>query len=131
MYQKFNRLKVRFNRLFMITENTKSLMRDEIERITQRLSWFTQSQNYILSSVKPLGFHYAINHRLHKHHTQESDFESHKAYSLFLHTTTTSSLNPTDFTGFYTIIQKCYMNNYKNLNRIRKHLVRHNAPTPY
>jgi len=26
---------------------------------------------------------------------------------------------------------KCYMNNYKNLNMIRKHLVKHNTPAPY
>ena len=26
---------------------------------------------------------------------------------------------------------ECYMNNYKNLNRIRKHLVKHNTPAPY
>jgi len=62
---------------------------------------------------------------------KKGDFESHKAYSPFLHTTTTSSHYPTDFTGFYTVIQKCYMNNYKNKNRIRKHLIKHKAPAPY
>ena len=105
--------------------------RRDRENYTQRLYWFTLSQSYIQSSVKPLCFHYAINHRLHKHHTQEGDFESHKAYSPFLHTTTTSSQNPTDFIGFSTVIQKCYMNNYKNFNRIRKHLVKRNTPAPY
>ena len=96
--------------------------RRDRENHTQKLYWFTLSNSYIQSSVKPLSIHYATNHRLHIHQTQRGDFESHKAYSPSLHTTNTSSQNHTDFTGFYNSYTESYMNNYKNLNRIRKHL---------
>ena len=87
------------------------------ENSTQRLYWFTLSKSYIQSSVKPQSSHYATNHRL-----QRGDFESYKGYSPSLHTTNTSSQNHTDFTGFYSSYTESYMNNYKNLNRNRKHL---------
>jgi len=54
--------------------------------------------------------------------TQRGDFESHKAYSPSLHTANTSSQNHTNFTGFYNNFTESNMNNYKNLNKVRKHL---------
>ena len=89
----------------MTAENTNRYREKHKDNYTQRLYWFTLSQSYIQSSIKPLSFHYATNHRLHKHHTQRGDFESHKAYSPSLHTTHTSSQNHTNFTGFHTVIQ--------------------------
>jgi len=96
--------------------------RRDRENYTQGLYWFTLSKSYIQSSVKPLSIHYATNHRLHIYHTQRGDFQSHKTYSPSLHTTNTSSQNHTDFTGFYNSFTESNMNNYKNLNSVRKHL---------
>jgi len=54
--------------------------------------------------------------------TQRGDFESHKAYLPSFHTANTLSQNHTDFTGFYNSFTESNMNNYKNLNKVRKHL---------
>ena len=104
--------------------------RRDRENYTQSLYWFTQSLSYIQASVKPLSIHYATNHRLQIHHTQRGDFESHKAYSPFLYTTNTSSQNHTDFIGFYSSYIESNINNYKNLNRVRK-TSNHSTPEPY
>jgi len=39
-----------------------------------------------------------------------------------LHIANTSIQNHTDFTGFYNSFTECNMNNYKKLNKGRKHL---------
>ena len=101
----------------------KQLMREEIERITHRD--YTGSV-YPRATSSPQSNHWEFimqpitdyTYTTHK----EVNFESHKAYSISLLTTKTSSQNHTDFTGFYSSYTESYMNNYKNMNMIRKHL---------
>jgi len=104
-------------------KNIKQLWREEIKRITHKV--YTGSLNSRATSSPQSNhwvFHYVTNHILQTHTPQRGDFESHKAYSPSLHTANTSSTNHTDFTGFYNSFTECNMNNYKKLNKGRKHL---------
>jgi len=106
----------------MTAKNNKQIWREEKEKMHTRF--------ILVHSIQEL--HPVLNQTIeyftmqpitdYTHTTQRGDFESHKAYSPSLHTTNTSSQNHTDFIGFYNILSKSNMNNYKNLNRDRKHL---------
>ena len=98
--------------------------RRDRENYTQGLYWFTLSKSYIQSLVKTTEYFTMQPITDYTYTTQRGDFESHKAYSTntSLHTTNTSSQNHTDFTRFYNSFTESNMNNYKNQNRVRKHL---------
>jgi len=85
-YQNFNRLKLRFNRLFIAAKYQKLECLREREIYTQDLYWFTQSLSYIQSSVKPLSIPLCNQSHITKTTPQKGDFESHKAYPPPLHT---------------------------------------------
>ena len=102
----------------MTTENIKQLWREEIERITHkayigllnsRATSSRQSNHWV--------FHYVTNPRLQTHTTKRWLWIPQSLLTLFAH-----SQNHTDFTRFYNSFTKCNMNNYKKLNKGRKHL---------
>ena len=105
--QNFNRLKLRFNRLFIVAtkaELKQTVIRSERERFTQQtLYWFTQPLA-TSSSQNNLWVPLIITHRLQHTQPQRGDLETTRTtHPLCKHTPLARTTS--DFTGFHTHLQ--------------------------